>query len=784
MKERRGVTTTTTTDTSPTRGHPFDAPGGPGGAKPLSVPLDPAPRGRVGEPRLATTARSLVHGVTGAVFAWPLTLGGAVVAAFVGAATGALAGRGLAGTRLRLWVILLAGIVSLWTVLGGLALVGRGSFLAQALGPVAALELTEVAVFGVGAFLVSGMLRAASVRRPFLAALEVAGIGLAFSQLVVAHRHGSINRPFELADRILAEGGDPTNAILGIGVTAAGVMALFLLAERNAWRSLIHLALAALFLGGVASFLSTPEPPDVLGLRAQGSKGEDGDQEGRGGGQSGGGPGDAAHERQRRTAEDLEFRDEYDQPPNRVPVAVVLFHDDYSSPSGTYYFRQTAFSQYNGRRLVAAMEPGIDQDAQVGFPLGRVEVVGAPDADVDRVAVETTVALLASHPNPIGLEAPAVLSPAPNPNPARFRRLYEVESHAMDAGPIDLLGQPVGDPSWDGETRTHYTELPDDPRYRELAARIVAEVLPPDLREDPVAKAVAITTYLGKKGTYSLRSKHADAEDPTGHFLFGDLTGYCVHFAHAATYLMRAVGIPARVSAGYAVPESNRRGGSALVLTSSDAHAWPEIHLTDVGWVAFDVAVENVVSSMPPPPDPDLQRLLGELARGEEPIPVDGERGQSLWASLRAAFGTLAQGAGVAAVLLLLSLVAVKLGRRLAPRFASPASLPRVAYRAVLDALADVAVLRRFGESREAFARRVRTTVPSLDELTRLHLAARYGGPAALPGDGPAAAAGGNGAPDEIRRLVQEVAGELRRAVPWWRRLAGALVPWTWLRVR
>jgi len=727
---------------------------------------------RVREPWLASGARALVHGITAGVFAWPLTMPSAVAAAALGAAVGAVLGRLVAGSRFRLWAIVAGGVALLGLVVAGLGALGRSAFVADALGPVAALETTETAVFGLGALVVSTVLRAASARRPVLAAVEVGAIALAFAQLVVAHRHGSINRPFAIADRILSEGGDPTSAILSIGVAAALVMALYLLAERRVLRSLASLLVAALLLGGVAALVRTPEPPDALGLRASGGGKEDqrrkDQRDGRGGGH-----GDA-NRPDRRTADDLEFRDEYEQPRNRVPVAVVLFHDDYSSPTGTYYFRQTAFSQFNGRRLVSAMDPGLDRDVQAGFPLGPVDVPQPPPPGPDRVDVSTTVALMASHPDPIGLEAPVALAPAPNPNPSRFRRLYTVESMAMDAGAIELLGRDVGDPRWDPETRDHYLEIPDDPRYGELADRIVADVLPEDLQEDPIARAVAVTSYLGKKGTYSLRSQHADATDPTGHFLFGDLTGYCVHFAHAATYLMRSLGIPSRVAAGYAVPESNRRGGSALVLTSSDAHAWPEIFIDEVGWVGFDVAVENVVSTMPPPPDPDLQRLLGELARGEDPLPVDGQQGPSLATLLGRALGTLGRVALVAALGALLFLYGAKLARRLAPRFAPASSQPRLAYRAVLDALSDVDQRRRFGESREAFARRLAETVPSLDGLTRLHLAARFGGPAAS----------GDGVGDDARRLAQAARAELRRRVPGWRRLAGSLVPWTWLRVR
>jgi len=105
----------------------------------------------------------------------------------------------------------------------------------------------------------------------------------------------------------------------------------------------------------------------------------------------------------------------------------------------------------------------------------------------------------------------------------------------------------TGARTWSTGALAEYTQAPADPRYRELAERIIAERVPADLRDQDAAKVFAITEWLGEHGIYSQRSQHASAEDPTAHFLFGDRTGYCVHFSHAAAFLFRSVGLPARV---------------------------------------------------------------------------------------------------------------------------------------------------------------------------------------------------------------------------------------------
>src|SRR6202022_3809558 len=117
---------------------------------------------------------------------------------------------------------------------------------------------------------------------------------------------------------------------------------------------------------------------------------------------------------------------------------------------------------------------------------------------------------------------------------------------------------------------SYYTEGSSDPRYAELAHTIAARV-PPSRSGDTFATAVPAKLWLDDQFIYSTKHKHAGKVDPTADFLFGDKTGYCVHFAHAAVLLWRALGIPARVGTGYRVEEDDRHGSSTLLVRSADA---------------------------------------------------------------------------------------------------------------------------------------------------------------------------------------------------------------------
>ena len=682
---------------------------------------------------------------------------------------GVFLGTRLAASRVRTaWVFPLGALGGL-VVHGLCGWLGATPALGQALGDARYLSVVDGAEFGLLSCVFSATLSALSARLRWLAVLEVALAGGAVSQLVAEHRHGAINRPFEIADPILATGGDPMIVIYVLGAVAAMLLGVVLVMERRWWRLLAHLAVLLVLIGMAGAAVTAgvvPHPQPGSGGAQVKLLGKPDEKQGQKGGSGRG-------RRPRPDNDALEFQDQTQNRDQQTPVAVVLLHDDYSPPGGVYYFRQGAFSQFNGRRLVTTTRDGLDRDVADAFPVDKLELKDAPQAGFDRATIETTVALLADHTRPFGLESPVSLSAAMNPNPDRFRRVSKVVSSVLTADLVSLLGHGAGNPKWSPEDRAEYLKLPSDPRYRELAKEIVKPV-PPDMLKDPMVGAYAITSWLGKNGIYSLRSKHASAEDPTAHFLFGDKTGYCVHFAHAAVYLMRALGLPSRVATGYAVEESARQGGSAILISSGFAHAWPEVYLDGVGWVVFDVQPEQTLDPPPEAADADLQRLLGELARGMKPLTPEGLPPPSdLWLGFKAFARKVLAGAGYLVLALFIGLYLVKIWRAAAPALSASSSLARVAYRAEIDRLAEVGITRRRGESREAFAARVRGELPSLAPLTLLHVGVRFGSERAK-----------HATKDDIQTLRRGLRAERNSRHGLFKRWLGALLPWSWLKAR
>lgn len=135
----------------------------------------------------------------------------------------------------------------------------------------------------------------------------------------------------------------------------------------------------------------------------------------------------------------------------------------------------------------------------------------------------------------------------------------------------------------------HYQEICED--YLALPSHIQQEVfdiaaLATSGAETPYEKALALETYLRGHYRYNMNVPNPPENvDFVAWFLLGQQEGYCTYFASAMTVLCRAVGVPARYVTGYlAVPDENGRA----MVTGREAHAWTEVYLNGLGWLAFD----------------------------------------------------------------------------------------------------------------------------------------------------------------------------------------------------
>ena len=153
----------------------------------------------------------------------------------------------------------------------------------------------------------------------------------------------------------------------------------------------------------------------------------------------------------------------------------------------------------------------------------------------------------------------------------------------------------------------------------------------------PYEKALYLAQYLKQNPNYKLQKAPpflAEDEDLVSAFLFGyqnsregeKITGgYGDHFSTVLTIMLRSIGIPARLVAGYAPGEFNPFTG-LYVVKNTDAYMMTEVYFPGYGWFAF-----NPIPGMPliPPSIEKNQSFTGLMVfwkwvAGWLPSPVTG----------------------------------------------------------------------------------------------------------------------------------------------------------------
>jgi transglutaminase-like putative cysteine protease len=132
--------------------------------------------------------------------------------------------------------------------------------------------------------------------------------------------------------------------------------------------------------------------------------------------------------------------------------------------------------------------------------------------------------------------------------------------------------------------------LQSNPRTRRWAEELKARVAGGDSRSAEAGQRLVDALLLHFRRDsfrYNIETTNPADENGIDQFLFDTKVGYCEHYASSFVFLMRAMGVPARVVTGYQGGEINPIDGF-LVVRQSDAHAWAEVWLAGRGWVRVD----------------------------------------------------------------------------------------------------------------------------------------------------------------------------------------------------
>lgn len=179
------------------------------------------------------------------------------------------------------------------------------------------------------------------------------------------------------------------------------------------------------------------------------------------------------------------------------------------------------------------------------------------------------------------LDLPAILPPQASMTPAfqllRHQPVNEVYRYTMRSYPKYRTGD------LDAAERARGLRLPPwgNPRVRALAAEWRSDETRPEALVDRALR------LFREQAFYYTLTPPLLGKDSVDDFLFETRRGFCEHYASAFVFLMRLVGVPARVITGYQGGERNTFS-DYLIVRQSDAHAWAEVWLEGRGWVRVD----------------------------------------------------------------------------------------------------------------------------------------------------------------------------------------------------
>jgi transglutaminase-like putative cysteine protease len=180
-------------------------------------------------------------------------------------------------------------------------------------------------------------------------------------------------------------------------------------------------------------------------------------------------------------------------------------------------------------------------------------------------------------------------TPSPSPSelaqaPARYVPELSVSPYFEVEG--DAVVPRFGTPGRHRQVLSLVRSKPGLDQYEELytiARRIGGET-------NPYGAAVAIETWLRTSPSFTYEEQPPRAVagvPPLVDFVTRTREGYCQHFAGAMALMLRYLGIPARVAAGFTSGSLDDEGDTWTV-TDRNAHTWVEVWFRGYGWLPFD----------------------------------------------------------------------------------------------------------------------------------------------------------------------------------------------------
>jgi transglutaminase-like putative cysteine protease len=312
-------------------------------------------------------------------------------------------------------------------------------------------------------------------------------------------------------------------------------------------------------------------------------------------------------------------------PPKKTTVLKV----NVDGPRRALYWRATTLDEYNGTGWLETTNLGELQEPQDSIDVAAGDPLLPAGADAGKNLVKQDVTVEALRDNhligaaqPVRWEPGTSLAYQRSPGggivlsgSVRQDQKYAVWSHVprpaaselARAGtnyPTDLPRryleplQGVAVPAFGAEGRDDVmqgffadagadTFLAANAELYELARRVTGEA------QTPYAAALVLEAWFRNPAAGGFTYDQQPPPPPSANypplldFVLTTRRGYCQHFAGAMTLMLRFLGIPARIAAGFTSGKYDEESGTWTV-TDHNAHAWVEVFFPGHGWLPFD----------------------------------------------------------------------------------------------------------------------------------------------------------------------------------------------------
>jgi transglutaminase-like putative cysteine protease len=292
------------------------------------------------------------------------------------------------------------------------------------------------------------------------------------------------------------------------------------------------------------------------------------------------------------------------------------------APEDKRYWRATTLDSYTGVAWSEDVNPRAPElTAQLDAPLDDPLLpAGARDEsewvrqDVTVEALSDTHVIGATTPVRVALRQPAPLQLADSgvlllPRGLEFGQRYTVWSYSPKVDATTLAEIPADYPA---ELERYFEVVPGlrFPAFGESDRADVVRQIFRDNEQDALLtvheplyeQALAVieeadTPYLavaaleawfrGGDFAYEEQPPPYGADPPLVTFVLDHKVGYCQQYAGAMALMLRMLGVPSRVAAGFTSGEYDERLGE-WVVEDHNAHTWVEAWFPEHGWIPFD----------------------------------------------------------------------------------------------------------------------------------------------------------------------------------------------------